>query len=118
MAKLEKIIAVLPSYNVLKSKDFYQTKLGFNLVGEFGDPVHLLIVKRDEIVIHLFQCDKKEIAEWTSCRVQVSGINDLYKKYKDRRVIHPKGKLETKPWGLKEFTVLDDSGVGITFFEG
>jgi hypothetical protein len=32
-------------------------------------------------------------------------------------VIHPNGVLETKPWGLKEFTVLDLDGNGITFYE-
>ena len=31
--------------------------------------------------------------------------------------IHPNGKLETKPWGFKEFAVLDPGGLCIHFAE-
>ncbi|MDJ0679472.1 MAG: hypothetical protein QNJ18_06365 [Xenococcaceae cyanobacterium MO_167.B52] len=32
-------------------------------------------------------------------------------------IIDPNGKLETKPWGMKEFAILDPAGVCITFCE-
>lgn len=31
--------------------------------------------------------------------------------------IHPNGSLETKPWGMKEFSLLDPNGTLLTFRE-
>lgn len=31
--------------------------------------------------------------------------------------IHPNGSLETKPWGMKEFSLLDPNGTLLTFGE-
>jgi hypothetical protein len=32
-------------------------------------------------------------------------------------MIHPNGQLQTQPWGMKEFAIIDVAGVCITFFE-
>jgi hypothetical protein len=44
-------------------------------------------------------------------------IEPLYEEYKASWVIHPNGLLETKPWGTKEFTILDLDKNAITFVE-
>ena len=70
---------------------------------------------RGDVEIHLWRCPDKYIAENTACRINVEGIEALYKEYQPQGVIHPNGVLETKSWGMKEFTILDLDGTGITF---
>lgn len=72
-------------------------------------------VIRDSVEIHLWRCPDKYIAENTACRINVAGIEALYDEYQPKGVVHPNGRLDTKPWRIKEFTVLDLDGNGITF---
>jgi hypothetical protein len=50
-------------------------------------------------------------------RIQMEDIENLYTEYQAQNVIHPNGSLEVKPWGKKEFSIIDLDGVCITFFE-
>jgi uncharacterized glyoxalase superfamily protein PhnB len=50
-------------------------------------------------------------------RFVVDDVDALYAELKKHKnVIHPNGALETKPWGTREFGVLDPTGVCITFY--
>jgi uncharacterized glyoxalase superfamily protein PhnB len=49
--------------------------------------------------------------------VRVDGIDALYARCVNRGVVHPDGRLEQKPWGNREFAMLDPDGVVVTFFE-
>ena len=114
--KMEAISPVIPAGADLNvALDFY-ARLGFVKTWQQGD---MASVGRDAISILLFQSDDRHLAEWTSCRVQVTNVAALYAEFqqKEGQVIHPNGKLETKPWGLTEFAILDPAGVCITFFE-
>ena len=45
-----------------------------------------------------------------------NGIEEMYQIFqKEGVLIHPNGKLEVKPWGQKEFSILDPNGTLITF---
>lgn len=61
----------------------------------------------------------KHLARWTTLRIQVEHVEQLYEEFMalGGGMIHPNGKLQTKPWGAKEFAVLDLAGVCITFYE-
>lgn len=98
---------------------FYEQQLGFTTLYKEGDPVTMAIVKRDSAEIFLQKNDDKHLAEWTTFRIQVTHIEQLYAEFQQKggKMIHPNGKLETKPWGTKEFVVLDPAGVDITFYE-
>ncbi|MBF2008839.1 MAG: VOC family protein [Chlorogloeopsis fritschii C42_A2020_084] len=98
---------------------FYEQQLGFTTIHKEGDPVRMAIVQRDGATIFLLQNDDKHLAEWTNFRIFVDGIEQLYAEFqaKGGQMIHPNGKLETKPWGMKEFAVIDPAGVCITFYE-
>jgi hypothetical protein len=78
--------------------------MGLAVVFDYGD---YAAVKRDAVEIHLWECQDKNIAENTGCRVAVSDIESLYAEYKQAGVIHPNGTLEEKPWGGKEFVAPD-----------
>ncbi len=79
----------------------------------------MAIVKRDSVQLFLLKNGDKHLAEGTSFRINVDQIEQLYAEFeaKDQAIIHPNGELETKPWGMKEFAIIDPAGVCITFCE-
>ena len=98
---------------------FYEQQLGFQCIHQEGDPIYMAIVKRDSAQIFLLKNGDKHLAEGTSLRINVNQIEQLYAEFqaKGGKMIHHNGKLETKPWGMKEFVVLDPTGVCLTFCE-
>ena len=102
-----------------KTVVFYEQQLGFKRIHQEGDPIYMAIVERDSIQIFLLQNENKHLAEETSMRINVDRIEKLYAEFqaKDGELIHPNGHLESKPWGMKEFVVLDPTGVCLTFCE-
>lgn len=97
---------------------FYEQKLGFKCIHHEGNPFYMAIVQRDSIQIFLLQNEDRQLAEGTSLRINVNQIEKLYAELEaQENVIHHDGKLESKPWGMKEFVVIDPTGVCLTFCE-
>jgi uncharacterized glyoxalase superfamily protein PhnB len=117
---LKSITPLIPAGgDIEKSIAFYEQQLGFTTIYTEGNPIEIAIIRRDAAEIILQRNDDRNLAEWTTFRIQVENIEQLYQELLARggEMIHPNGKLESKPWGMKEFTVLDVAGVGITFYE-
>ena len=72
---------------------------------------------RDAVQIHFWPCSERHIAENTSCRVQVSDVDRLYVELDAQGVVHPSAPFEDKPWGAREFGILDPDGNLVTFAE-
>lgn len=108
-------VPVLASLDIERSAEFFAVKLGFMKVhvaqGGYG------IVANGPVEIHFWACTDRHIAQATSCRVQVRGIQRLYDQCKGHAIVHPKAPLQTKPWGTKEFAILDPDGNLVTFYE-
>ncbi len=106
---------VLPSLDIERSVEFFVSGLGFAKVrvsqGEYG------IVSNGAVQIHFWACTDRRIAEATGCRVQVHRINELYAHCASQAMVHPNAALDTKPWGTREFAILDPDGNLITFYE-
>ena len=107
----------LPMRDKAVTKDFYLNNLGFH---EFGaDYEGYLMVQKDEIQIHFFvfkELDPKE--NYGQVYIRVQEIDKLYRYFLDRKIeIHPNGHLEIKPWGQKEFSILDPDNNLLTFGE-
>ena len=115
MPTLKSAAPVLASLNIERSVSFFCSRLGFAQV--YVDPGVWGIVSRDAIQIHFWPCSEQHIAENTSCRVYVSGIDQLFAEFQSQGVIHPAAPLQSKPWGSREFGVLDPDGNLITFAE-
>lgn len=88
------------------TRSFYQS-LGFTCHGEWEG---YLIFARDAVEIHLWQCDDASIPKNTGCYVRVSDIMDLYEQCIELGCVHPNGELELKPWGMRQFSILDNNG--------
>ena len=104
--------------NLEQTVVFYEQQLGFERIHQEGDPIYMAVVKRDSIQIFLVQNRHMNLAE-ISLRINVNQIEKLYAEFQTKggEIIHPDSKLEVKPWGMKEFVVIDPNGVCLTFCE-
>ncbi len=106
----------IPMRNKAITQDYYLNKLGFHEMGGPGFPEYLM-VKKDQIEIHFFlfkELDPKE--NYGQIYIRTDAIDALYKSLiADKVQIHPNGPLQLKPWGQKEFSLLDPDNNLITF---
>lgn len=113
---LTEIHPKLPMRDKAKTKDFYINKLGFRQWGS-EDYDDYLMIEKDKIQIHFFkftELDPKE--NYGQVYIRTDNIETLYKNITDNNVeIHPAGHLQAKPWGQKEFSLLDPDNNLITF---
>ena len=114
MSKLTQAVPVLASLDIAKTLEFYQQKLACSI--SYQDE-NYGIVQRDQISVHFWKCNDPEIPKQTSCYVFVEEIDALYQELSVQKIIHPNGKLEDKPWGVREFAILDSDGNLIKFGE-
>jgi catechol 2,3-dioxygenase-like lactoylglutathione lyase family enzyme len=112
--KFSSAIPVLPSIDIEASLNFYRSKLGFSLAFQYPEYGG---VEAGSIQIHFCHCEDPELPKVTSCRVNVVGVDALYQEAIRRGVVHPNGSIEDKPWGFREFTVIDCCGNAIIFAE-
>jgi hypothetical protein len=111
---LKDIIPKLPMRNKMLTKEFYLNQLSFELISDYGD---YILIKKDQIEIHFFEFKTlNTIENYGQVYIRVFDIDDVYKDLKDKNVsIHPNGNLEIKPWGQKEFSLLDPDNNLLTF---
>ena len=104
----------LPLRNKVLTKDFYLNKLEFVELGDYGN---YLMVGKDDLEIHFFEFKELDPKEnYGQVYIRTNDINRLYQLFLNNNVsIHPNGHLETKPWGQKEFAVLDPDYNLLTF---
>jgi len=104
----------LPMRDKAVTKKYYLNNLNFNEIGDYED---YLIVGKDKIEIHFFMFKELNPKEnYGQVYIRTSDIDKLYQTLLDNNVlIHPNGPLETKPWGQKEFALLDPDNNLLTF---
>jgi uncharacterized glyoxalase superfamily protein PhnB len=107
-------IPKLPFIDKQQTVDYYVNQLGFKLRSDYGD---YLMMDLEGVELHFFsyptlQPTKSDFMIY----FRVIGIEAMYQSYEKKGIaIHPNGKLEDKPWGQKEFALLDPSGTLLTF---
>ena len=106
----------LPMRNKSITKDFYLNKLEFK---EFGsaDFDGYLMVQKDNIQIHFFEFKELDPKEnYGQVYIRTDDIDNFYQSLLDKKIsIHPNGHLQIKPWGQKEFSLLDPDNNLLTF---
>lgn len=106
----------LPMRNKSVTKDFYINKLGFSV---FGNPNFegYLMLEKDQIQIHFFEFKALNPKEnYGQVYINTNDIERCYQSLLDTKTaIHPNGALEIKPWGQKEFAILDPDNNLLTF---
>ena len=106
----------LPMRNKKITREFYSNQLGFNQFGS-ADFNGYLMMEKEQIQIHFFEfkgLDPKE--NYGQVYIRTDNIDVFYKSLLEKQTeIHPNGKLEIKPWGQKEFSILDPDSNLLTF---
>lgn len=94
----------------------YYKGLGFEKFGRANYDDYLMVMK-DQIQLHFFEfkgLDPKE--NYGQVYIRTDAIDSLYKSLLENNIlIHPNGKLQEKPWGQKEFSLLDPDNNLLTF---
>nr|WP_276902090.1 VOC family protein [Pedobacter kyonggii] len=106
----------LPMRNKAITRDFYVNKLGFKDIGS-ADFKDYLMVQKDRVQIHFFLFETLNPKEnYGQVYIRTNDIDGLYKfMLETKQGIHPNGSLQTKPWGQKEFAMLDPDSNLLTF---
>jgi hypothetical protein len=104
----------LPMRDKITTKEYYIDKLKFSEISDYGD---YLLIRKDNVEIHFFEFKDLEPKEnYGQVYIRTDDIDKLYQTLLDNKVsIHPNGHLETKPWGQKEFALLDPDNNLLTF---
>jgi hypothetical protein len=106
----------LPMRNKGITRAFYLNTLKFT---EFGsaDFDGYLMVQKDRIQIHFFEFKELDPKEnYGQVYIRTENIDQLYQLFLSNKVaIHPNGHLQIKPWGQKEFSILDPDHNLLTF---
>ncbi len=106
----------LPMRDKKITRDFYLNKLGFEDIGA-ADYDGYLMVGKDDIEIHFFEfaaLDPKE--NYGQVYIRTENIDEWYQLALDKNVAIPNaGHLGIRPWGQKEFALLDPDHNLLTF---
>jgi hypothetical protein len=105
----------LPMRNKATTRDYYVNQLGWKQYG--GDFDGYLMLEKDSIQIHFFEFKELDPKEnYGQVYIRTEAIDELYQSLISNKVkIHPNGPLEIKPWGQKEFALLDPDSNLLTF---
>lgn len=106
----------LPMRNKNITRAYYIQKLGFKETGNV-DYEGYLMLEKDQIQIHFFEFKTLNPKEnYGQVYIRTDDITTFYKSLLNHKTsIHPNGKLEMKPWGQMEFTLLDPDNNLLTF---
>jgi hypothetical protein len=115
-AMLTNINPKLPMRDKGITRNYYINQLGFEEIGS-ADFDGYLMVRKDNIEIHFFEFKTLNPKEnFGQVYIRTDAIDQLYQLLLDNKVtIHPNGKLDIKPWGQKEFSLLDPDNNLLTF---
>jgi catechol 2,3-dioxygenase-like lactoylglutathione lyase family enzyme len=105
----------LPMRNKKATLAFYND-LGFRIFGS-GEHMGYLMLMKDDIQFHFFEFkDLDPLENYGQVYIRTDDIESLYHSIEEKKIaIHPAGHLEAKPWGQKEFSLLDPDGNLLTF---
>ncbi|MCL5742990.1 MAG: VOC family protein [Acidobacteria bacterium] len=113
MQNYDLAIPTLPSRSVSATTEFYR-KLGFE-GGPHAFNAEYAILRRGAIELHFFTHRELVPAESSAgCYIRVMDVETIYRHFSasdlPRTGIPRMERLEDKPWGLREFAVVDPDG--------
>ena len=108
----------LPMRDKTVTRNYYVEKLGFDILYSEAYADYLMLGK-DQIECHFFLYKGlKPKKNYGQVYIRIKDIESYYSQLLKRQVaIHPNGPLEVKPWGQKEFSLLDPDNNLLTFGE-
>jgi uncharacterized glyoxalase superfamily protein PhnB len=123
MSRISEFLNVVPLVpagdDVAEAIAYYEHELGFQKLWYDGDPIETAAMKRDGVEVLLYRNADRSVADQTSLRIRVTHVDQLYSEMRTHKAItiREDARLQIKPWGTKEFSIVDLTGVCITFYE-
>ena len=114
-------VPALPVSDERRAVAFFESALGMTEVVDAG--TGLGILQRGPVELHVWLADgsargaEAYLPGSASCRIEVTGIDELYGHCEDLGVVHPNGQLRQQQWGVRDFAVLDPDGNLIGLYE-
>ncbi|WP_408010370.1 bleomycin resistance protein [Pseudalkalibacillus sp. A8] len=129
--KMLEAIPALPVTDIESSIAFYRDSLGFSVEYEEDG---FAVLSWDEVQIHLWLANDERwrrvdrsapvitgtesfIAGTASCHIGMDGVDELHGRLEELGILHPNAPLGDRPWGVREFAVIDPDNNLITFYE-
>lgn len=109
------VIPKLPAIHLDQTQSYFEKALGFTLNSRYPD---YMIMSSGDTELHFFEFKELDpLTNYSMIYIRVpANIEELYGKLEAAgAMMHPNGRLETKPWGLKEFSILDPNHTLLTF---
>lgn len=108
-------IPILPARDLDQSVGFYE-RLGFQVAGRAPAPEDYALLRRDGMELHLFGAPDLDPATcYAGCYLRVTDAKLLHDEFAQLGLPDagfPRlSTLEEKSWGMREFHVMDPSGV-------
>jgi catechol 2,3-dioxygenase-like lactoylglutathione lyase family enzyme len=114
MAFFHSVVPKLPTKDFKETKAFYINKLQFKQLG--GDYPDYLMLYRDGVELHFFLHPELDLhTNDGMCYIRVTQIEELYEGLAKSEGIDCLGTLEDRPWGQKEFSLVDNNNNQLTF---
>ena len=108
-------IPILPARDLAETRAFYEA-LGFHAAGWWPDTFGgYAILRRGDLSMHFFLHSEVSATEnYCGCYWRVNDVNALYVEY-DAVGLSRSGSprltaVEDKPWGMREFAIVDPNG--------
>ena len=118
---LKRLTPFISYRNLQSGVDFFESKLGFNVIYSEGEPATMTIVERDKVQLFLHTHTQHHDPYEPAYRIEVNDIDTLFEEINNRghEIFHPNSKgVDKKPWGAQEFAVKDPNNkTCITFYE-
>src|SRR4029078_9723233 len=95
--------------------DLFVNCLGFEVLYQDAD---LAVVGRDGAKAYVVESPEFAAKDRPEIAIETDNIDEIYQEISTKRpdVLHPNSKVfAMKPWGAKEFAVLDTTGVCVVF---
>ena len=121
-ASIKTVVPVLPVADMLASLGWWTAVCGFNELFRDAEVASYVGIVRQGIELHLAlvadAASARMVGSQTMIRFHVDDLDTFYADFKRRGgAIHPKGDLQVKPWGTREFAVYDPNGICISFMQ-
>ena len=113
MTQFDSAIPILPSRSVEQTCSFYR-QLGFES-DVWGTPNHYAILTRGSLEIHFFSHPQLEPTESIAgCYLRVRDVAEIFAAFAQANLpaigIPRLEPVENKPWGMREFALVDSDG--------
>jgi catechol 2,3-dioxygenase-like lactoylglutathione lyase family enzyme len=108
-------IPILPAKDLAETRQFYE-RLGFKTPGWWPDQFGgYAILRRGDLAMHFFRFPElSPLENYAQCYWGVEDVDALYREAREAGLPDsgtPRlGSLENKPWGMREFAIVDPNG--------